>query len=177
MASAKALTRGGVKGTEDPWAPQPLVVGFLEFQTLDRGTERPGLDRILVQRIGEALEGTERVDVVDRRVLDAVLQLHSISEAATSPEGEPARRIELGNLLGARLLATGEIVITAEDRLTVNLRMIDTETSKVAVSVLGRSHRPRPDPVRWPTRSWTGSWPGCARSTPSGAGSWPWTTS
>ena len=105
-----------------------MVVTFLDFKTLGKGQEQSGLHEVLVQRVGQALQGTKRVHIVDRRLLDKVLEEFKLSE---SDLADPATRLKVGRVLVARLIATGDIVSVSDSHLAVNLRMIDTETTEV----------------------------------------------
>ncbi|MGH8009214.1 MAG: hypothetical protein ACREQ3_19680, partial [Candidatus Binatia bacterium] len=117
---------------DDPWSPRPMVVTFLDFNTLGGDPARTGLHEVLVQRIGQALQGTKRVQVVDRRLLDKVLEEIKLS---MSDLVDPATRLRVGRILVARLIATGEIVTVSEPHLAFNLRMIDTETTEIKFSL------------------------------------------
>lgn len=115
-------------GGGDPWSPRPMVITFLDFNTLGGKQEKSGLHEVLVQRVAQALQGTKRVQVVDRRLLDHVLEELKLSMSDLS---DPATRLKIGRLLVARLIGTGDVVFVSDDHLAFNLRMIDTETTEI----------------------------------------------
>lgn len=129
----------GTPAPEDPWSPRPTVVTFLDFNTLGSKQEHPGLHDVLVQRVGQALQGTKRVQVVDRRLLDHILEELKLSASDLS---DPATRLKVGRILVARLIATGEVVFVSDTHLALNLRMIDTETTEVKFNLSNDSTDP-----------------------------------
>lgn len=114
--------------TPDPWSPRPMVITFLDFNTLGSKQEKSGLHEVLVQRVAQALQGTKRVQVVDRRLLDHVLEELKLSMSDLS---DPATRLKVGRILVARLIGTGDVVFVSDTHLAFNLRMIDTETTEI----------------------------------------------
>jgi uncharacterized caspase-like protein/TolB-like protein len=126
----KLVKEKGKRPSVNPWDPQPLVITFFDFSTLGSGQERAGLHEVLVQRVAQSLAGTRRVQVVDRRLLDKVLEGLKLS---MSNLVDPSTQLRIGRILTARLIAVGDIVFVSDQRLAFNLRMIDTETTAITV--------------------------------------------
>jgi cell division septation protein DedD len=54
-AASALLKRSNYKGPDDPWAPRPMVIAFLDFRTVGGSPEHAGLHDALVARISQAL--------------------------------------------------------------------------------------------------------------------------
>jgi uncharacterized caspase-like protein/TolB-like protein len=131
-AAAALLKETNYKGPEDPWAPRPMVIAFLDFSTVGGSPENGGLHDALVARIGQSLQGTKRVQVADRRLIAAVLQEQRLSMTDLS---NPATRLKIGQILVSRLIATGDVAAIDKDKYSVDVQMIDTETTEVKVNL------------------------------------------
>ena len=116
----------------DPWAPRPLVITFLDFRTMGNAPELAGLHEALVARISQSLQGAKRAQVVDRHLLDKVLQELKLSASDLS---DPDTRLKVGRILAARLIGTGNVVFLGKDNYLVNVQLIDTETTEVKLNV------------------------------------------
>lgn len=125
-------SRKGPAQPDDPWSPRPMVVTFLDFNTLGGKQDHAGLHEVLVQRVAQALAGTKRVQVVERHLLDKVMEELKLSMSDLS---DPATRLKIGRILVARFIATGDIVFVSEPRLAFNLRVIDTETTEIKINL------------------------------------------
>jgi TolB-like protein len=131
-AAANLFKRTGYKGPDDPWAPRPMVIAFLDFSTAGGSPEHAGLHDALVARITQALQGSKRVRVVDRRLIAEVLQEQKLSMSDLS---DPATRLKVGQILASRLIATGDVASIDKDKYSVELQMIDTETTEIKVNL------------------------------------------
>jgi|SRR5579863_931512 len=131
-AAAALLKKTGYKGPDDPWAPRPMVIAFLDFNMAGGTPEHAGLHDALVARITQALQGTKRVQVVDRRLIAAVLQEQKLSMTDLS---DPATRLKIGNILVSRLIATGDVASIDKDQYSVDLQIIDTETTEIKINL------------------------------------------
>lgn len=116
---------------DDPWAPRPMVVAFLGFETLGAGGTT-GLHAALAHRLGQTLQGTKRVRIVERKLIDKVLEELKLSATDLV---DPATRLKIGRILAARLITTGDIVAISNNQFVVNLRVIDTETSEIKINL------------------------------------------
>jgi uncharacterized caspase-like protein len=132
MAAAKLLKSSGYKGPGDSWAPRPMVVAFLDFVTVGGEPEHAGLHDALVARISQSLQGTKRVHVVDRHLIAAVLQEQKLSMTDLS---NPATRLRVGQILVSRLIGTGDVASIGKEKYSVDLQMIDTETTELKVNL------------------------------------------
>ena len=119
-------------GPTDEWAPRPMVIAFLDFNTMGSAPELAGLHEALVARISQSLQGAKRVKVVDRHLLDKVLQELKLSASDLS---DPDTRLKVGRILTARLIGTGNVVFLGKDKYVVNLQMIDTETTEITLNL------------------------------------------
>src|SRR5260370_36136387 len=109
-----------------------MVIAFLDFSTAGGSPEHAGLHEALVARISQALQGSKRVQVVDRRLIAAVLQEQRLSMTDLS---NPATRLKVGQILVSRLISTGDVASIDKDKYSVDLQMIDTETTEVKVNL------------------------------------------
>jgi len=130
--TAELLKKNKNRGPVDPWTPRPLALALLDFRTLGNPPELAGLHEALVARISQSLQGTKRVSVVDRHLLDQVMRELRLSMSDLS---DPDTRLKLGRILVARLLGTGNVVFTGQNKYLVNLQMIDNETTEIKVNV------------------------------------------
>jgi uncharacterized caspase-like protein/TolB-like protein len=131
MAAAELLKSSGYKNP-DAWAPRPMVLAFLDFATVGGEPEHAGLHDALVARISQSLQGTKRVQVVDRHLIAAVLQEQKLSMTDLS---NPATRLRIGQILVSRLIGTGDVASIGKDKYAVDLQMIDTETTELKVNL------------------------------------------
>jgi uncharacterized caspase-like protein len=130
--TAALLKKAKNAGPADKWSPRPLVVAFLDFSTVGGAPELAGLHEAMLARLSQSMQGTKRVSVVDRRLLDSVLREMRLSMSDLS---DPDTRLKIGRILVARLIGTGNIVFVGKDKYIVNLQMIDTETTEVKVNI------------------------------------------
>jgi hypothetical protein len=132
LAAAKLLKSSNYKGPTDPWSPRPLVIAFLDFVTVGGEPEYAGLHDALISRLSQSLQGTKRVQVVDRRLIAAVLHDQKLSMTDLS---NPATRLSLGRILVSRLFGTGDVASIGKNRYSVDLQMIDTETTELKLNL------------------------------------------
>jgi WD40 repeat protein len=105
-----------------PFAPERVaVLDFAAFH-LDEATGRAVADLVRV-RIGEG----ENVRLVERGRFDAIMSEQAVSN---SDRFDTATAVRLGRLLGAAKLVVGS-VSKLDTRLTITVRMIDTETGAI----------------------------------------------
>jgi uncharacterized caspase-like protein len=130
--TAKLLKEPHNLGHSDPWAPRPMVIAFLDFSTLGSSPELAGLHDALLARLSQDLQGTRRVVVVDRHLLDSVLKEMQISMSDLS---DPKTRLKLQQTKVAQLFGTGKVVFLGKDQYVLDLQMIDTETTEVKINL------------------------------------------
>lgn len=115
----------------DEWTSKPLTLSFIGLETRGRVPFREGEHDFFLLKLGQVLEEQTRVRLVERNVLDKLLDELKLS---TSVLVDPQTALRLGRLLSARLISVGSIAAGGgEWQLT--LRVIETETSAVTASV------------------------------------------
>ncbi|UCG78777.1 MAG: CHAT domain-containing protein, partial [Nitrospirota bacterium] len=112
----------------DEWTSWPLSLVFLDIKA--NGVSEGEKDFILAKAT-EALQGTKRVDVVEREILDKLL---SELQLSSSDLADPSTALRIGKILSARLIVTGSMVREKNDWMT-SLRMIVTETTSVKSAI------------------------------------------
>jgi tetratricopeptide (TPR) repeat protein len=121
----------GVEHAQDEWTSRPMVMTFLDLQESGGLASRDGLGIVLETRIGELLNDSGRVQVVERAVME---QLLSELNLGSSELADPNTALKLGKVLAAKLIGTGSLIYLPDSTL-VNLRLIDTETSAIAKTI------------------------------------------
>jgi len=113
----------------DPWTSRPMVVAFLDRgDTPDVFFERAGTALALRREVEMRLDAMDRLDVVDRDILEAVLQELQLGSGDLASD---ETRLELGQLFAAAQF--GELTFTRlGDEPRLNVRMISTETTRLA---------------------------------------------
>ena len=91
---------------------------------------------VLATRLGELLNDSGRVQVVERAVME---QLLSELNLGSSELADANTTLKLGKLLAAKLIGTGSLIYLPDSTL-LNLRLVDTETSAIAKNIT----------LRWP---------------------------
>lgn len=119
---------------EDTWTSRPLVLSFVDIQEKGGLSARDGLAIVLVTRLGELLNLSGRVRVVERAVMERLL---SELNLGSSELADPETALKLGKLLAAKLIGTGSLFYLPDSTM-LNLRLIDTETSAIAKTIARR---------------------------------------
>jgi tetratricopeptide (TPR) repeat protein len=113
---------------EDDWTSRPMVLTFIDVEEKGGLPERDGLSGVLVAELGSLLNQSGRVQVVERVVMARLLEELNMG---SSQLADPETALKLGRILAAKLIGTGQIIVTAGDPV-LNLRLVDTETSALA---------------------------------------------
>lgn len=116
---------------EDQWTSRPMIVTLLNIDERGGLASRDGLSIVLATRLGELLDSSGRVQVVERAVIE---QLLSELNLGSSELADPQTALQLGKLLAAKLIGTGTLLYLPDSTL-LNLRMIDTETTAIAKTI------------------------------------------
>lgn len=87
----------------------------------------PGLSHYLQEKIMQGFTKIPAFTVIERDNIEGLLKEQGFSQSAFV---DPAHQIEIGKLLGARLLIAGSYT-TLQDTIEVSLRLIDAENGKV----------------------------------------------
>lgn len=124
------LKAAGKDKPADTWTTPPLVVGFLPG-TQEAYLDRAGADIAIRREIEAQLQAGGTVSVVEREVLDKLLQELNLG---SSQLADANTQLQLGKVLSARMLGFVEFAnVGAEPYLY--LRLVDTETTSIAAQL------------------------------------------
>ncbi len=131
-ARYKELKAAGMDKPADEWTTRPLIVAFLPSE---RSTpvffERAGTDIALRRELEARLQGLEHIQVVERDLLDKLLQE---LELGSSELADQDNQLRLGKVLSAQLLGFVDFAQAGPD-VTMYLRMIKSETTRIETQV------------------------------------------
>lgn len=116
---------------QDEWTSRPLTITFLDLQSVGLIPGREGENQYLMLKLTQSINADPRLEVVDRSMLDALLNELKLS---TSDLVNPATQLKLGRILSARLIATGSI-IRDRDSIQVSISVVETETTQIKVAL------------------------------------------
>ncbi len=85
----------------------------------------------IFSKITNSLQTSGRVDVVERELLDKLLEELNLSSTRLA---DPSRALEVGKILSAQLISTGSISREGKD-WQASLRLIETETTSIKAAV------------------------------------------
>lgn len=119
--------------SRDEWTSRPLYIFFLPFETAGQPASREGEDVFLFEKMIRTFVGPARIKLVERAVIERLLQELKLSRSAVA---DPETALRLGKILSAQIIAVGSINRYAGE-IEVTLRAIDTETSLVTVAASG----------------------------------------
>jgi tetratricopeptide (TPR) repeat protein len=112
---------------EDTWTSQPMVLSFVDFQEKGGLSERDGFSMVLMAQLGDYLNASGRVRVVERVLMERLLEELNLG---SSDLANPETALKLGRVLAAKLIGTGSLYYLPQSTL-LSLRLIDTETSAI----------------------------------------------
>lgn len=112
---------------EDAWTSQPMVLSFIDIQEKGAMTERDGMAEVLTAELTGLLNGSGRVRVVERAVLDRLLAELNLG---SSELADPETKLKLGRVFASRLIGTGSLQHMPQGVL-LSLRLIDSETTEI----------------------------------------------
>ena len=116
----------------DEWTSPALAISVLGFQNNAQGMlmGRVGMESVLQDELIRALQ-EEHIRVVDRALLDKLLEELKLG---SSDLADPDTALKLGRIMAARLIATGSVFEAGPGNL-ISMRLIDTETTGIAISL------------------------------------------
>jgi hypothetical protein len=114
----------------DGWTSQPLTLWLMDFKIMGYSLQE-GEDRLLASGITDQLIQQSRVQVVERSLLDKLLEELKLG---TSKLIDRNAALSLGRILAARLILSGQIVYSGP-QTQVSMRLIETETGQIAAVV------------------------------------------
>jgi tetratricopeptide (TPR) repeat protein len=132
LRAAREKQKAEGTGPFDSWSSRKNVVAFLPTQNVTPVFfERAGTDTLLRREIEARLMSDEHVQVVEREMLDALLQE---MELGSSDLAHKDQQIELGKILAASHLGFVEFGQYGPD-LLMNVRLVDVETTGMALNL------------------------------------------
>lgn len=114
----------------DGWTSMPLTLWIMEL-TSQGVAPHEGEDRLLGAGIAQRLIENGRATLVERAVLDRMMQELKLS---TEKLVDPATALALGKILSARLILAGQLT-HAGVQAQIGLRVIETETGRIVAAV------------------------------------------
>ena len=124
--------KGEAGKKEDEWSSGPTVLTFVDFQEKGGLSERDGFSSVLVTRLSENLNASGRVKIVERALVERVLEELNLG---SSKLADPDTALKLGKLFAARLIGTGTLLHLPEGSV-LSLRVVDTETSGIVQTAI-----------------------------------------
>ena len=112
---------------EDLWTSRPMILSFVDFQEKGGLSQRDGMSALLTDQLGDHLNATQRVQVVERVLIERVLEELNLG---SSDLADPDTALKLGKLFAAKLIGTGSL-LNLPDGTLLSLRLIDSETSTI----------------------------------------------
>ncbi len=132
-ARYKSQKAAGADKPADEWTTKPMIVAFLPGQGAGGVFfERAGMDTALRREVAAQVDENSRITVVDREMLDTLLQELNLG---SSELADPATQARLGKVLSAQLLGFVDFARAGSDN-AMFVRMVDTETTSVACQVV-----------------------------------------
>lgn len=114
----------------DGWTSPPLTLWIMDLNTQGYSLQE-GEDRLLVSGITDNLLQHGRVQIVERAVLDRLLEELKLG---TSKLIDRSAALDLGRILAARLILTGQLTYLGP-QTQVSLRLIETETGRITAAI------------------------------------------
>jgi hypothetical protein len=127
----KRKAKEGATQDRDPWSPRPLTVCVYPFE--EKGG--PSLDAssgmIFQTSLLQAFESEPRLSLVNRQILDAILQEMQLSQSELA---DREKALHVGQIAGANVIVTGALFHMGESLQAV-IQVIETETTYIKAAV------------------------------------------
>jgi tetratricopeptide (TPR) repeat protein len=123
----------------DGWTSTPLTLALLDVQTQGTLPSRAGEAEFLFLRITEGLRASGRIAIVERAILDKLLEELKLSASDLT---DPQIAVRVGRIVAARLIATGSFTRFGDEG-QLGIRVIETETTRIKASVVEPVAAPR----------------------------------
>jgi class 3 adenylate cyclase/tetratricopeptide (TPR) repeat protein len=120
-----------VKSAAGGWTAQPLTISFINFQQKGAPAAREGEDEFFQSKLTTLLQEKGRVQVVEREVLDKLLEELKLSATDLA---DSRRALEVGKILSARLIVTGSVMRYGTD-VQVAIQLTETETTSIKAAI------------------------------------------
>ena len=111
----------------DSWTSRPMVVTFMDFTEKGGLAERDGFSTVVTSELTSDLNGSGRLKVVERVLIERLLQELNIG---SSELADTETALKLGKILAAKLIVTGSFLYQPQGTV-LSMRVIDTETSAI----------------------------------------------
>ena len=115
------------ENAEDSWTSRPMIMTFIDFEEKGGLAERDGFSAVLTTQLGNTLNKSGRVQVVERAVMERLLEELNLGSSELASQNTALR---LGRVLASKIIGTGSLLHMPGGTL-LNVRMIDTETSAI----------------------------------------------
>lgn len=113
---------------EDPWSTRPQILAFLPSASAQSAFfERAGTDVVIRREIESRLGSDPRVRVVEREMLDQLLQELDLG---SSELADKDTQLQLGKVLSARMLGFLDFATLGRDNV-MYVRLADTQTTEL----------------------------------------------
>jgi len=119
------------KKDTDEWTTPMTVLAFVDIEEKGSLGERDGMSTVLTTQLADQLNKSGRVKVVDRIILDKLLQELKLG---SSELADPSTQLKLGRILAARVLGTG-VILNHSDGAILSMRLVDTETTAIPKTI------------------------------------------
>jgi tetratricopeptide (TPR) repeat protein len=113
--------------SKDEWTTPMTTLAFVDFEEKGALGERDGISSVLTADLAGKLNSSGRVKVVDRIIMDRLLEELKIGSSGLA---DPETQLKLGKILTARIMGTG-VVFNLPDISLLRMRLIDTETTAI----------------------------------------------
>ena len=125
----KASREKGIKAKDtDTWTSRPMMLTFLPLERKGAlASVREGESEYIVLKLTSLFQGEGGVKVVEREILDKILQELKLS---TTQLVDQETSLKVGRILAARLIGTGSISQMGSQTM-LTLKLIETETTRV----------------------------------------------
>jgi tetratricopeptide (TPR) repeat protein len=113
--------------SKDEWTTPMTTLAFVDFEEKGALGERDGISTVLTADLAGKLNSSGRVKVVDRIIMDRLLEELKIGSSGLA---DPETQLKLGRILAAKVMGTG-VVFNLPDTSLLRMRLIDTETTAI----------------------------------------------
>lgn len=116
---------------QEAWTSRPLTMSFVSLQQKGAPPLREGEDEYFQMRLTALLQKQGRVQMVERAVFDRLLEELKL---CTTDLVNPARALEIGNILTVRLIVTGTL-IRYGTVVQATIQLTETETTIIKAAI------------------------------------------
>jgi len=119
------------KESKKIWTSRPLTVSLIPMAVAGADPERDGDAEIIFQGFAQGLADVGRVKMVERQVIDKLLEELQLGSTELAQE---KTRLRLGKIMAAKMMAVGDVMMMRQGGYFINFRLVDTETSEVIMN-------------------------------------------